>query len=123
LSDRKLLGHPGARPESSDRRLPSPFVVTPDGSQVIPIPEGAEGPVPTANGQGVQYNGGAGGNGLADNVTDVRIMDPTDDYPNGYVNYGNRQADGGWQTVDPYTGQPVSPSSPSWHIPLAPPPP
>ena len=50
------------------------FVVTSDGT-AIPIPEGATGPYPTQS-PGFMFNGGAGGNGLADNVTDVRIMDP-----------------------------------------------
>ena len=92
------------------------FVVTPTG-EVIPVPEGATGPYQTSN-PGFQYNGGSGGNGLANNVTDVRVMDPNAKNPTGYVNYGSRQADGGWQTVNPYTGDPVPPTDPWWHIPL-----
>jgi hypothetical protein len=83
----------------------------------IPVPEGATGPYQTVN-PGFQYNGGAGGNGLADNVTDVRIMDPNAQRPTGYVNYGSAQSNGGWQSVNPYTGQSVPQSSPWWHIPL-----
>lgn len=37
--------------------------------------EGATGPYPT-NRKGFQFNGAAGGNGFADNVTDVRTMGP-----------------------------------------------
>jgi hypothetical protein len=93
------------------------FVVTSDGT-VIPVPEGATGPFPTQN-SGFQYNGGAGGNGLADNVTDVRIMDPNAQNPGGYVNYGTLQSNGGWQSVNPYSGQSIPPSDPWWHIPLS----
>jgi len=99
---------------SGAARTPS-FVVTPAG-EVIPIPQGASGPNPVVNGKGVQYNGGSGGNGLAANVTDVRIMDPTPYAPNGYVNYGSRQANGGWQSVNPYTGQAVGKTDSWWHI-------
>ncbi|MDE2126009.1 MAG: hypothetical protein KGJ62_05405 [Armatimonadetes bacterium] len=94
------------------------FVVTP-GGDVIPVPKGANGPFPTRN-PGFQYNGGAGGNGLADNVTDVRIMEPSATNPNGYVNYGQRQVPKGWQSVNPYSGKPVWPDNPWWHIPLSP---
>lgn len=95
--------------------LATDFVVTPAG-EAIPVPEGASGPTPTANNAGVQYNGGSGGNGLAGNVTDVRIMDPKPYAPNGYVNYGSRQANGGWQSVNPYTGQAVGKMDSWWHI-------
>lgn len=93
------------------------FVVTSNGD-VIPVPEGASGPNEVANSAGFQYNNGAGGNGLASNVTDVRIMDPTPQNPTGYVNYGSRQSNGGWQSVNPYTGQSVPTSSSWWHIPI-----
>ena len=96
---------------TADASAPS-FIVT-KGGEAIPIPEGVSGPYPTRNGLGFQLNGGAGGNGLAPNVTDVRIMD------NGYVNYGSRQADGGWQSVNPYTGKAlVGKSDPWWHAPI-----
>jgi len=92
------------------------FIVTPS-AEVIPVPQGANGPYPTQN-PGIQFNGGSGGNGLAGNVTDMRIMDPTTQYPGGYVNYGSLQENGGWQSVNPYTGQPISQSNPWWHIPI-----
>ena len=78
------------------------FVVTSSGD-VIPVPEGATGPFPTQS-PGFQFNGGAGGNGLAENVTDVRIMEPSPQNPTGYVNYGSQQPNAGWQSVNPYTG-------------------
>jgi len=92
------------------------FVVT-SGGDVIPVPQGATGPNETTN-PGFQFNGGAGGNGLAPNVTDVRIMESNARNPSGYVNYGSAQTNGGWQSVDPYTGQSIPPSSPWWHIPI-----
>jgi hypothetical protein len=92
------------------------FVVTPSGD-TISVPQGASGPFSTKN-PGFQFNGGAGGNGLADNVTDVRIMSPNSQSPTGCVNYGSQQTDGGWQSVNPYTGQSVSPRDPWWHIPI-----
>jgi RHS repeat-associated protein len=104
-------GIAGASPPTTD------FVVTRSGD-VIPVPEGATGPNLANNGRGVQYNGGSGGNGLADNVTDVRIMDPKTQNPTGYVNYGSAQSNGGWQSVNPYSGQSIPPSSPWWHIPI-----
>ena len=100
----------GLAPQAPD------FVVT-SGADVIPVPEGATGPFPT-NSPGFQFNGGAGGNGLASNVTDVRIMEPNAQNPTGYVNYGSAQTNGGWQSVNPYTGQSISPSNPWWHIPI-----
>ena len=50
-------------------------------------------------------------------------MDPTAQYPEGYVNYGSQQANGGWQTVNPYTGEAVGKADPLWHIPFSGPPP
>jgi RHS repeat-associated protein len=93
------------------------FVVT-SGGDVIPVPKGASGPSLTDS-PGFQFNGGAGGNGLAPNVTDVRIMDANAQNPTGYVNYGSRQVNGGWQSVNPYTGKSISPSNPWWHIPIS----
>jgi hypothetical protein len=82
----------------------------------IPVPQGATGPSPT-EGPGFQYTGGSGGNGLDPSVSNVRVMDPTPQNPNGYVNYTNG-ASPTPQTVNPYTGQTVPSSSPWWHIPL-----
>jgi RHS repeat-associated protein len=95
----------------------APSFLGQESGPAIPVPKGATGPYPTDS-PGIQYNGGSGGNGLAGNVTDVRVMDPTPSNPNGYVNYGSQQANGGWQSVNPYTGQAVPPSSPWWHMPL-----
>jgi len=93
------------------------YIVTRDGV-VIPVPDDAIGPFPTKNEAGIQFIGGNGGNGLNNNVSNVRIMDPTvpkppsPGYPNGYVVYSNSSG----QTINPVSGQTVSPSNPFWHI-------
>ena len=99
--------------------LSTDFVVAPNGA-VVPIPDGATGPIPANNGKGFQYAGGGGGKGLSPNISDVRIMDPTQPagkspgYPNGYASYSNVHG----QPANPYTGKPVKKSDPEWHIPL-----
>ena len=95
----------------------NPSLLGQEAGSAIAIPEGAAGPTLTRNGLGSQYTGGAGGNGLAPSVNNVRIMEPTARYPNGYVNYGKTLPDGSWQSVNPYTGQSVGKSSSWWHIP------
>ncbi|MEP7378472.1 MAG: RHS repeat-associated core domain-containing protein [Chloroflexota bacterium] len=77
------------------------FVAHPNGSIAV-IPTGAKGPSAT-RGRGFQFEGGQGGNGLSNEVTGVRFMDPTDRYPSGYVVYMKRT-----QGVDPYTGAPIA---------------
>jgi len=86
------------------------FIVDSNGT-TIAVPEGATGPIPSLNGQGIQFTGGAGGGCLDDSVAGVRIMDSNDLNPNGYYSYFN---DSG-QTVDPYTGRTLSPSDSGWH--------
>ncbi len=87
------------------------------GSPGWEIPAGAWGPLSTRTGLGYQYNYGQGGPGLAENVTDVRFVPPGSDpkYPGGYVNWGSRQANGGWQPVNPRTGESVGKDDPWWH--------
>jgi hypothetical protein len=48
---------------------------------------------------GIAFTGGNGGmNGQVDSI---RIMNPTQRYPNGYIKYENSNRQG----VDPYTGR------------------
>ena len=104
---------------------PMPLIVVSPGGDAIPVPNGASGPVPVVNNAGnttgFGYTGGSGGNGLSDNTTGVRVMDPTPargaspGYPNGYVSYGNSSG----QTVNGQTGQTVPRSDPSAHVPLS----
>ncbi len=95
------------------------FIVSPKG-EVIPIPKGSTGPIdivnPAGKTSGFGYTGGRGG--ANEQVSNVRIMDPTPPrgnspgYPNGYVKYENN----GLQGVDPITGRTL-PNSQS-HFPL-----
>jgi hypothetical protein len=58
---------------------------------------GCQEPRPTPTREaGIQYTGGSGGNGLDPSVNNMRIMDPTSQYPNGYVNYGKTLPNGIW---------------------------
>ena len=113
-------------PMISGAGAPAPglFVVTPRGA-AVPVPTGATGPNPTRPSgnppapHGFQFNGGTGGGpSLGENVTDVRIMDPTPPrgnspgYPHGAVVYSDR------------AGNPVMPDGSvpqtrgAYHIPL-----
>ena len=101
-----------SQPSSTSSTTSSPNFVVTEGGVSIPVPQGATGPMPTQNGLGFRYEGGAGGSGLNSQVSGVRIMDPTTRYPNGYVNYYNQSG----QSVNPYTGQTVGKASEWWHI-------
>jgi hypothetical protein len=48
----------------------------------------------------------------------VRVMPPTDQYPDGYWRLEKPQKQGGWQGIDPSTGKPGG--QPQTHIPLPP---
>jgi hypothetical protein len=87
------------------------FIVTANGD-VIPIPQGATGPQLAQSGKGFMFSGGSGGNGLHTSVSGVRVMDPTNQYPGGYVNYLNSSN----QPINPYNGQTVPRTSEWWHI-------
>jgi hypothetical protein len=101
------------------------FVIAGRG-QAIAVPSGATCPVPVmnraGNTTGFGYKGGSGGAGLNSRACNVRVMDsttaggPSPGYPNGYVNYSNSSG----QSVNPFTGQTVEPSSPWWHMPIGP---
>src|SRR6266852_3829581 len=94
-------------------------IVTSSGD-VIPIPQGARGPLPAQNGRGFRYVGGSGGHGLDSRVAEVRIMapvpprGPSPGYPGGYVTYSNAVG----QSVNPYTGRTIAQADPAWHIPI-----
>lgn len=111
-----LVHNQSATPPGSGK---APNFLGQENGPAIPVPDGATGPTPTANGKGFAYTGGKGGNGLDSRVENMRVMDPTKPsgpspgYPNGYVNYSNK----GGQAVNPYTGKTVAKSDPWWHIP------
>ncbi len=89
------------------------FVVTPGGT-AFPVPTKATGPVPSVNKSGkttgTKFFGGSGG--VNKQVENMRIMNPTDRYPNGYIKYENIRGQG----LNPYTGKPVS--HPESHFPI-----
>jgi hypothetical protein len=95
----------------------APNFIVSEGGTVYPVPEGATGPFPAESGNGFQFTGGSGGNGLSSSATDFRFMDPVTtgkyQYPGGYGSYGNAAG----QTINPLTGQTIAPSNPWWHIP------
>lgn len=90
------------------------FIVHPNGD-VLPVPDGAEGPTLADNGDGFQFKGGSGGHGLDPKTTGVRIMDPVTSgpyqYPNGYASYFNESG----QTVNPFTGRTIANNDPFAH--------
>ena len=100
------------------------FIVTRSGD-VLPVPAGSVGPLPSINRAGKQtgsrFVGGSGGpGGLDPRVESLRLMDPTPPkgsipgYPYGYGVYMNSRG----QTVDPFTGRTLAPSHPLSHIPF-----
>jgi hypothetical protein len=95
----------------------APNFIVSEGGTAYPVPEGATGPFPAESGNGFQFTGGSGGNGLSPSTTDFRFMDPVTtgkyQYPGGYGSYGNAAG----QTINPLTGQTIAPSNPWWHIP------
>ncbi|MBZ5555630.1 MAG: hypothetical protein LAO21_23230 [Acidobacteriia bacterium] len=101
------------------------FLVSPAGEAII-VPEGATGPLPVENSSGntigFSFKGGSGGPGLNPRVNEVQVKDPTPQqgaspgYPGGNVSYYNSQG----QKVNSATGQTVSNSDPSAHVPLNP---
>ena len=118
-----LFEEPVSGPGETPTELPttandSPSFLGQETGGAIPVPEGASGPGAVRSGNGFMFRDGAGGNGLAQEVNSVRVMNPTSRYPNGYVNYGKRMPDGSWQSVHPYTGKPIPKNSSWWHIPM-----
>jgi hypothetical protein len=72
--------------------------------QRIAVPAGANTMTRVASGKGVQISGGTGGgNGLANSVTSIRVMEPNAQNPTGYVRYQNAAG----HAVEPSTGQQV----------------
>lgn len=91
------------------------FVVTPKGT-AIPIPDGATGPTNPKKGSGMMYQGGSGGKGMSKKTTGVRIMD-ANSKQGRRVNYMNN-AKPTPQTIDPFSGNPISNKDPRGHIPI-----
>lgn len=82
------------------------FVTTPRGT-TFDIPEGWVGRE-ADNGKGIVYQWP----GAPGNADSIRIMEPTEDYPNGYFRYYNSEGKG--QPLD-VNGKPGSPSATHHH--------
>ncbi|MCU7728949.1 polymorphic toxin-type HINT domain-containing protein [Actinoplanes sp. KI2] len=88
----------------------------PNGELLPGIPDGATGTI-SDNGKGMTYQIPRGTEGVDPRVTQMRVMEPTSRYPNGYVVYMNQSG----QTVNPTTGRTtMGKSDPYGHIGLAP---
>jgi hypothetical protein len=78
------------------------------------VPKGAVGTA-TNNGKGLTYAIARGTPELDPRVTQIRIMNPTSTYPNGYAVYMNEAG----QSVNPLTGQMIHDRSDTYaHVPL-----
>ena len=95
------------------------YVVTTSGTCLL-VPQGSA-LVPVINQSGAitghAFAGGTGsGLGLGRDVTQLRLMNPTPQYPGGYGVYMNSQVPP--QGVNPFTGQTLPTSDPMRHIPF-----
>jgi hypothetical protein len=91
-------------------------IIGPNGEILPGIPDGEVG-VPSATGKGTIYQIPEGTTGVDSRVTQMRVMDPTGRYPDGYVVYMNK----GGQTVNPVTGRTtVGKADPYGHVELPP---
>lgn len=78
------------------------FLVSPTGI-AYPTPPFITGPSPVINGNGIQ-TGQAFTEGAYNEVSTMRVMNPNQKFPNGYIKYENSLQQG----VNPYTGKTVS---------------
>lgn len=93
---------------------PPEAVVGPHGEQLPGVPAGESATGPADSGKGWLFPIQAGQAGCDPRVTTIRVMEPTPQYPNGYVVYMNSMG----QTVNPFTGRTIPPSDDFAHIPL-----
>ena len=91
---------------------PPEAVVGPHGEQLPGVPAGESATGPADSGKGWLFPIQPGR--CDPRVTTIRVMEPTPQYPNGYVVYMN----GMGQTVNPFTGRTIPPSDDFAHIPL-----
>jgi hypothetical protein len=93
-------------------------VPMPGGDVVLRVPRGAVGPFPVEGAEGGElYVRGRGGEGFNERATNVRVMNPTEQYPRGRAAYTWMQPKTGYeQKIDPYTGRTVGRDDPWAHI-------
>jgi hypothetical protein len=96
------------------RDHPPENVTGPHGERIPGVLTGEGATGPAESGKGWIFKAQPGQAGIDPRVTSIRVMEPTDQYPNGYVVYMN----GMGQTVNPFTGRTIPPSDDFAHIPL-----
>jgi hypothetical protein len=93
----------------------SPANVTGPGGVNLPgVPPGLISETPAKSGQGWIFPIAPNQPGIDPRVASIRVMEPTQQYPNGYLNYLNVMG----QEVDPFTGRTLPSTDPFAHIPL-----
>ncbi|VBA54493.1 hypothetical protein LAUMK191_03114 [Mycobacterium attenuatum] len=93
---------------------PPTNVIGPGGVNLPGVPPGVISDTPAKSGQGWIYSITPNQPGIDPRVVSIRVMEPTAQYPHGYLNYLNIMG----QEVDPFTGRTVSSSDPFAHIPV-----
>jgi hypothetical protein len=100
--------------EALFRDHPPESVTGPHGERMPGVAAGQNATGPAESGKGWIFPTQPGQTGIDPRVASIRVMEPTDQYPNGYVVYMN----GMGQTVNPFTGRTIPPSDEFAHIPL-----
>jgi hypothetical protein len=93
---------------------PPANVIGPNGVNLPGVPPGVLSDTAAKSGEGWIYPVTPDERGIDPRVASIRVMEPTSQYPNGYLNYLNING----QEVDPFTGRTVPPTNPYAHIPL-----
>jgi hypothetical protein len=93
---------------------PPANVIGPGGANLPGVPSGVISNMPANSGQGWIYPIAPNQPGIDPRVASIRVMEPTSQYPHGYLNYLNIMG----QEVNPFTGRTVASADPFAHIPL-----
>jgi hypothetical protein len=93
---------------------PPANVIGPGGANLPGVPPGVISNMPANSGQGWIYPIAPNLPGIDPRVASIRVMEPTSQDPNGYLNYLNMTG----QEVNPFTGRTLAPADPFAHIPL-----
>ncbi|MEE6178536.1 hypothetical protein [Mycobacterium sp. 050134] len=93
---------------------PPPHVTGPGEVNLPGVPPGLMSETPAKSGQGWIYPIAPNQLGIDSRVVSIRVMEPTSQYPNGYLNYLNVMG----QEVDPFSGRTLPATDPFAHIPL-----
>jgi hypothetical protein len=96
------------------RQHPPTNVIGPGGVNLPGVPPGVVSDTPANSGQGWIYPIASNQPGIDPRVGSIRVMEPTGQYPNGYLNYLNIMG----QEVNPFTGRTVASTDPFAHIPF-----